>query len=88
MLPSDTQLATKIQLSYNEQEWDKVIALLDQQIKQQPDNQRWKLLKAIAHFELSQYDQAKPILTTLVGGKLDRSAQQWLAQIEYLSDAS
>jgi len=87
LLPSDTQLATKIQLSYNEQEWDKVIALLDQQIKQQPDNPRWKLLKAIAHFELSQYDQAKPILITLVGGKLDRSAQQWLAQIEYLSDA-
>jgi thioredoxin-like negative regulator of GroEL len=88
LLPSDTQLATKIQLSYNEQEWDKVITLLDQQIKQQPDNPRWKLLKAIAHFELSQYDQAKPILITLVGGKLDRSAQQWLAQIEYLSDAS
>ena len=88
LLPSNTQLATKIQLSYNEQQWDKAIALLDQQIKQQPDNPRWKLLKAIAHFELSQYDQAKPILTTLVGGKLDRSAQQWLAQIEYLSDAS
>ncbi|WP_439146048.1 tetratricopeptide repeat protein [Vibrio sp.] len=88
LLPSNTQLATKIQLSYNEQQWDKAIALLDQQIKQQPDNPRWKLLKAIAHFELSQYDQAKPIFTTLVGGKLDRSAQQWLAQIEYLSDAS
>ncbi|MGF1799714.1 tetratricopeptide repeat protein [Vibrio gigantis] len=88
LLPTDTQLETKIQLSYSEQEWDKAIALLDQQIEQQPNNPRWKLLKAIAHFELSQYAQAKPILTTLVGGKLDRSAQQWLAQIEYLSDAS
>lgn len=87
-LPEQAQLATKIQLAYAEQNWSEAILLLEHQIKQQPEIARWKLLQAIAHFELHQYEQAKPILNTLIGSKLERSAQQWLAQIEYLSDES
>ncbi|HGY9609091.1 tetratricopeptide repeat protein [Vibrio harveyi] len=84
-LSQASSLAIKAQLAYSEQRWEQAVPLLKQQIKQQPENQRWQLLKAIAHFELHQYRQAKPLLESLLGGKFDSSAKQWLIQIDYLN---
>lgn len=84
-LPDDTQLAAKIQLNYDEQKWHQTILLLERQIKRQPTNPRWKLLKAISHFELHQYHIARSLFTALIGGDFDGAAKQWLDQIDYLN---
>jgi hypothetical protein len=87
-LSNTNVLATRAQLAYSEQKWERAISLIAELLTQQPENQRWQLLKAIAHFELHEYNEAKPLLTSLVGGEFDSSAKQWLGQIAYLNDAS
>ncbi|MFA0570670.1 tetratricopeptide repeat protein [Vibrio gallaecicus] len=86
-LASQSSLATRAQLAYAEQRWEQAIPLINKLLTLEPKNKRWQLLQAIAHFELHQYNEAKPLLTSLVGGKFDNSAKQWLAQIAYLDDA-
>lgn len=87
-LSSPNSLATRAQLAYAEQRWKQAIPLIKELIVQQPENKRWQLLQAIAHFELYQYNEAKPLLTALIGGEFDSSAKQWLAQIVYLSGSN
>lgn len=87
-LSNKNVLATRAQLAYSEQKWERAISLIAELLTQQPENQRWQLLKAIAHFELHEYNEAKPLLMSLVGGEFDSSAKQWLGQIAYLNDAN
>ncbi|KOO11281.1 hypothetical protein AKJ18_29910, partial [Vibrio xuii] len=79
--------ATQAQLAFAEQQWHQAIPLLAQQMALEPTQPRWRLLKAMVHFELDQYAQAKREFSTLLEGKYASTAQQWLEQIQYLSDS-
>jgi len=81
------RVATQAQLAFAEQQWHQAIPLLAQQMVMEPAQPRWRLLKAMAHFELDQYVQAKREFSTLLEGKYASTAQQWLDQIQYLSDS-
>lgn len=77
-------LATKSQLAYAEGKWPLAVSLLQQQIDLEPKQDKWRLLKGIAHFELQQYSLAITEFQSLQKGKYKNSAQQWLSQSQYL----
>ena len=77
-------LATKSQLAYAEGKWPLAVSLLQQQIDLEPKQEKWRLLKGIAHFELQQYSLAITEFQSLQKGKYKNSAQQWLSQSQYL----
>lgn len=77
-------LATKSQLAYAEGKWPLAVSLLQQQIALEPKQDKWRLLKGIAHFELQQYSLAIIEFQSLQKGKYKNSAQQWLSQSQYL----
>lgn len=78
-------LATKSQLAYTEGKWALAVSLLQQQIALEPKQDKWRLLKGIAHFELQQYSLAITEFQSLQKGKYKNAAQQWLSQSQYLS---
>lgn len=77
-------LATKSQLAYAEGKWPLAVSLLQQQIDLEPKQDKWRLLKGIAHFELQQYSLAITEFQSLQKGKYKNAAQQWLSQSQYL----
>lgn len=79
-------LATKSQLAYAEGKWPLAVSLLQQQIDLEPKQDKWRLLKGIAHFELQQYSLAITEFQSLQKGKYKNSAKQWLSQSQYLFD--
>lgn len=42
-------------------------------------------MKAMAHFELHEYQQARAEFESILGSKFDTTAKQWLVQVDYLS---
>ncbi|MGR6838524.1 tetratricopeptide repeat protein [Aliivibrio wodanis] len=78
-------LATKSQLAYAEGKWPLAVSLLQQQIDLEPKQEKWRLLKGIAYFELQQYSLAITEFQSLQKGKYKNAAQQWLSQSQYLS---
>ena len=83
--PKITTPKSEAQLAYLEGEWKKATKLLNRLISAEPNASKWKLMKAMAHFELLEYQQAKDELELLLGSKFDTTAKQWLAQVDYLS---
>ena len=84
MFSQPSYLATKSQLAYAEGKWPLAVSLLQQQIDLEPKQEKWRLLKGIAHFELQQYSLAITEFQSLQKGKYKNAAQQWLSQSQYL----
>ncbi|MCW7556276.1 hypothetical protein NX722_27330 [Endozoicomonas gorgoniicola] len=79
-------LALRSQLAYSLGHWPEAIQFLEQQIKKEPENQYWLLLQSLAYYENNQLEKARTLLEKVTQKEYLASAQQWISQIDYLTN--
>lgn len=78
-------VATRGMLAYQQGQWQQAAALFQRLDSNQKHNHYWLLLAAISEFELKRWKHARLAFQQLAGTRYEELAEQWLSQIDYLT---